>query len=143
MLNSMSCVSLMVLQSDDIHSVGQTGAIVFNLMENFLGKVYQLYTDNFCNLFELVKYMLKQNTYRCDTLRSDRKSNPKEVTKAKLKKGDIVSKSGDGAIVSKWKYKRDVLIISNMHTHKMVGVWNRGGEKKMKPNIIRDYNEDM
>ena len=59
MLNSMSCVSLMVLQSDDIHSLGQTGAIVFNLMENFLGKGYQLYTDNFCNLFELVKYMLK------------------------------------------------------------------------------------
>ena len=54
-LNSLSCVSLMVLQSDDIHSLGQTEAIVFNLIENFLGKVYQLYTDNFCNLFELVK----------------------------------------------------------------------------------------
>ena len=87
--------------------------------------------------------MLKQNTCRCDTLRSEPKYNPKEVTKARLKKGDIESKSGGGAIVSKWKYKRDVLIISNMHTHKMIGVWNRGGEKKMKPNIIRDYNESM
>ena len=83
----------------DIHSLGQTGAIVLNLMENFLGKGYQLYTDNFYNSFELAKYMLTQNTCMYGTLRSDRKSNLKEVTKAKLKKGDVVSRSRDGVIV--------------------------------------------
>ena len=30
----------------DIHSLGQTGAIL-NLMENFLGKGYELYANNF------------------------------------------------------------------------------------------------
>ena len=34
-------------------------------------------------------------------------------------------------------------MINNMHTHEMVGVLNKRGEKKMKPNIIRDYNEGM
>ena len=33
----------------DIHSMGHTGAIVLNFMENFLGKGYQLYTNNFYN----------------------------------------------------------------------------------------------
>ena len=71
-----------------------------------------------------------------DTLRSAHKPNPKEVTKAKFKKGDAVSRSRDGIIVSKWKDKRDILIISNIHTQKIVKVSNRRGEKKMKPNII-------
>ena len=127
----------------DIHSLGQTGAIVLHLMENLLGKGYELYTDNFYNSFELAKHMLTENTYICGTLRNDRKSNPKEVTKAKLKKGDVVSRSRDGVIVTKWKDKRDVLMISNMHTHEMIEVSNRRGEKKMKPTIIRDYNAGM
>ena len=112
-------------------------------MENFRGKGYHLYTNNFYNSFELAKYMLTQNTYICGILRSAHKSNPKEVTKAKLKKGDVVSRSRDGIIVSKWKDKRDILITSNIRTQKIVKVLNRRGEKKMKPNIIRDYNEGM
>ena len=100
-------------------------------------------TDNFYNSFELAKYMLTQNTYICGTLRSDYKSNAKEVMKAKPKKGDVVSRSRDGVIVSKWKDKRDVLMISNMHTHEIVQVSNSRGEKKIKLNTIRDYNEGM
>ena len=34
-------------------------------------------------------------------------------------------------------------MINNMHTHEMVGVLNKRGEKKMNPNIIREYNEGM
>ncbi|XP_065663012.1 piggyBac transposable element-derived protein 4-like [Hydra vulgaris] len=33
------------------HLLGQTGAIVLDLMEKFLGKGYHLYTDNFYNFF--------------------------------------------------------------------------------------------
>ena len=123
----------------DIHWLGQTGVIVLNLMENFLGKGYQLY------IVTSIIHLNKQSTcsHIGGTLRSDRKSNPKEVMRAKLKKGDVVSRSRDGVIASKWKDKRDVLMINNMHTHEMVGVLNKRGEKKMKPNIIRDYNEGM
>ena len=34
-------------------------------------------------------------------------------------------------------------MISNMHTHEMVEVSNWRAEKKMKPNIIQDYNEGI
>ncbi|KAK9703402.1 Transposase IS4 [Popillia japonica] len=45
--------------------------------------------------------------------------------------------------VCKWKDKRDVLTISNMHSVEMVEVSNRNGKVSMKPNIIRDYNKGM
>ena len=46
-------------------------------------------------------------------------------------------------MVAKWKDKRDVLMISNLHSLQMIEVTNRRGEKKMKPNIIKDYNQFM
>ncbi|XP_065662617.1 piggyBac transposable element-derived protein 4-like [Hydra vulgaris] len=125
------------------HLFDQTGAIVLDLMEKFLGKGYHLYTDNFYNSFELTKHMINQKTYICGTLRTDRKSNPKECTKAKLKQGDVISRSREGVVVAKWKDKRDVLMISNLHSLQMIEVTNRRGEKKMKPNIIKDYNQCM
>ena len=81
----------------DIHWLGQTGVIVLNLMENFLGKGYQLY------IVTSIIHLNKQSTcsHIGGTLRSDRKSNPKEVMRAKLKKGDVVSRSRDGVIASK------------------------------------------
>ena len=127
----------------DKHLLGQTGAIVLDLMEKFLGKGYHLYTDSFYNSFELTKHMINQKTYICGTLRTDRKSNPKECTKAKLKQGDVISRSREGVGVAKWKDKRDVLMISNLHSLQMIEVTNRRGEKKMKPNIIKDYNQYM
>ena len=87
--------------------------------------------------------MIKKKTYNCGTLRSDRKSNPKEVTKSKLKKGEVISRSGEGIVVFKWKDKRDVLVISNLHGLKMVELANKRREKKMKPNMVRDYNNGM
>ena len=66
-----------------------------------------------------------------------------EVTKSKPKKGEVISRSREGIVVSKWKDKCDVLMISNMHELKMVEVANKRGEKKMKPNMVRDYNSGM
>ena len=60
------------------------------------------------------------------------------MTKSKLKKGEVISRSREGIVVSKWKDKRDVLMISNMHEVKMVEVANKRGE-----NMVRDYNNGM
>ena len=114
----------------DPDSIGQTGAVVLDLMEQFLDQGYCLDTDNYYNSFELSKHLIKKKTYNCGTLRSDCKSNPKEVTKSKLKKGEVISRSREGVVVSKWKDKCDVLMISNMYEIKMVEVANKREEKK-------------
>ena len=84
------------------------------------------------------------STYICGTLNNRRKGIPEEVKKAKLNKGDHIWRRSDDVVVSKWKDKREVLTISNKHTEpQMVLVTNRRGDQKMKPNIVRDYNDGM
>uniref|UniRef100_A0A0L8HB68 PiggyBac transposable element-derived protein domain-containing protein n=1 Tax=Octopus bimaculoides TaxID=37653 RepID=A0A0L8HB68_OCTBM len=100
--------------------LGHSGQVVLSLMDEFLDKDYILYTNDYYNSVPLTKAMPQRSTYICGTLRSD------EV------------------VVYKWKDKRDVLTISNMHQVEMVDVINRNGKKKSKkPNIVRDYNNGI
>ena len=112
-------------------------------MEDFLGKGYTVFADNYYNSVKLTNFMSKKQTYICGTLRSDRKGNPKEVVSKKLKKGEVEWKRRETVVVSKWKDKRDVLTISNKHKLELVPVKNKRGEVRMKPNIVRDYNNGM
>ena len=111
-------------------------------MEGLLGKGYRLFMDHYYNSFELAKHMLEEKTYMCGTLRNDRTANPLAIIKAKLAKGDVVHRSRDG-VVAKWKDKRDVSTISNMYAVEMVETTNGRGQKKQKPNIVKDYNDRM
>ena len=45
--------------------------------------------------------------------------------------------------VAKSKDKRDVLMISNTGIPKMRTVTNRRGNKKQKPNIVKNYHNSM
>ena len=45
--------------------------------------------------------------------------------------------------VSKWKDKREVLMISTKHTHSMVNTTNRREQVKVKPQAVNDYNVNM
>ena len=69
------------LPYQDIHGLGQTRAIVMKLMEDFLGKGYCVYTDNYYNSVALTKQMGINKTYVCGTLKADHRGNPKEVVK--------------------------------------------------------------
>uniref|UniRef100_A0A0L8GQM5 PiggyBac transposable element-derived protein domain-containing protein n=1 Tax=Octopus bimaculoides TaxID=37653 RepID=A0A0L8GQM5_OCTBM len=93
--------------------LGHLGQVVLSLMDEFLDKGYILYTDNYYNSVPLTK---KEES---EWIRSDK------------------------VVVCKWKDKRDVLIISNMHQVEMVDVINHNGKKSKKPNIVRDYNNGM
>lgn len=120
-----------------------TAQVVLDLMDGFLNKGYILYADNFYNSVPLTKTLTGQNTYLCGTLRSNRKDNPKEVVNQKLLRGELSYLRSDSVIVCKWKDKRDVLTISNMHEVELVDVPNRNGKVSNKPNIVRDYNLGM
>ena len=55
----------------------------------------------------------------------------------------MIWRSKNDITVCKWKDKREVLTMSNAHNPEMVKVSNRRGKEKMKPNIVRDYNNSM
>lgn len=125
------------------NNLGHTAGVVLHLLEDYLDKGYTVYMDNFYNSVTLTKLLNTRKTYVCGTLRNNRKGNPKDVVNRKLKKGECIWQQNGPVIVCKWKDKRDVLSISNMHAVEMVEVSNRNGKISMKPNIIRDYNNGM
>ena len=129
---------------EDPGQLGQSGAVIMHLMSDYLEKGYQIYCDNYYNGIPLTKALTAKSTNICGTLRKSRKYLPKNVMKAKLKKGEYTWQSLDSTVVCKWKDKREVLTISNLHpTVELIGVKNRRGNIKMKPNTVKDYNADM
>ena len=128
---------------NDEHNLGQTAAVVLKLMNPFLNKGYHVFTDNNYNSVALTEFLSKQGMYLTGTLRKDRKGNPKAVTAAKLKKGEMIWRIKDDVSVCKWKDKRDVFTISNAHSPTLIKVMNRLGKEKEKLNIVRDYNDSM
>ncbi|CAG5057771.1 unnamed protein product [Parnassius apollo] len=122
---------------------GPTIKIITDLLDEYLNKGYKVYTDNYYNSVELTRKMSANETYLCGTLQSTRKGNPKVVTSAKLKKGKMIWRRKGEVAVCKWKDKRDVLTISNMHNPEMITIRNRRNLLKLKPNIVVDYNNGM
>ena len=87
--------------------------------------------------------MTGRSTYICGTLRFDRKENLKDLVTKKLKKGELFWKRSDSVVTCKWRDKREVLTVSNMHQIEMVDCMNRNKKVTKKSNTVRDYNSGM
>lgn len=75
--------------------------------------------------------------------KTNRKSLPLEVVKAKIKKGEIIgTENKNGLVFSKWKDKRDVYTLCTCHNLDIVetGKKNKNQENIMKPKVIIYYN---
>lgn len=77
------------------------------------------------------------------TLRANRRGNPKNMLSKKLNKGDAIWKRKGKVVVTKWKDKRDVRMISSCHKHEMVKITPKRGAEKVKPQCVLDYNAHM
>ncbi|XP_067614902.1 piggyBac transposable element-derived protein 4-like isoform X2 [Eurosta solidaginis] len=118
-------------------------AIVYRLVTPYFGKGHHLFLDNYYNSINLSHDLLLLKTHTTGTLRSNRKGNPIEVTKKKLKTGQYIWKRQGKVYVSKWYDKRDVLCITTGYSPRMVITKNRFGVEKSKPLEIVRYNEFM
>lgn len=115
--------------------------IVQELSEPFLNCGRTLVVDNWYASVELAELLNSKQTHLVGTLRTNRKSNPKEVTAKKLKKGEISSmRSSSNILVLKWRDKRELCMISSKHHSQMVKLSVRG-KTIMKPKVVMDYNE--
>lgn len=82
-------------------------------------------------------------TNACDTVRKRRHGIPR--IEKKLKEGEVTFLSSDNLLVMKWKDKKDVYMLSTMHTEEFVNVPKRYRKKKIvqKPSCVCDYNKFM
>ncbi|KAJ8937948.1 hypothetical protein NQ318_013204 [Aromia moschata] len=115
--------------------------VVLNLSEELLGSGRICVIDNWYTSLQLAHILLDKHTHCLGTLRSNRKGNPNEVIKKKLKKDEVVAQENErGICVLKWRDKRDVLVLSTCHSNETVQVQRRG-KKINKPQAIIDYNK--
>lgn len=123
--------------------IGLAADVVLRLSQNYLKEGRILVTDNYYTSLPLAHALLDKTTHTVGTLRKNRKGLPKEIISAKLKKGEITGKESQlGVVISKWKDKRDVLMLSTYHnlTITNTGKKDRKKEDIKKPISIIDYN---
>lgn len=114
--------------------------IVLELSEPYLDCGRTLYVDNWYTSIELAESLNDRQTHLVGTLRANRKSNPKDVTQKKLKRGEVVSmRSFSNILVLKWKDKRDLYMLSTKHNSEMISIDHRG-KCIEKPKVVIDYN---
>ncbi|KAL4134748.1 hypothetical protein QTP88_006465 [Uroleucon formosanum] len=114
--------------------------IVLELSEPYLDCGRTLYVDNWYISIELAESLNSRQTHLVRTLRANRKSNPKDVTQKKLKRGEVISmRSFSNILVLKLKNKRDLYILSTKHNSEMISIDHRGKYIE-KPKVVIDYN---
>jgi len=119
--------------------------VVLQLMNDYLYKGRTLIIDNYYTSLNLAHILLSKDTHMVGTLRKNAKGFPKDITNAKIKKGEIKGKEDDkGVVVIIWKDKRDVRMVSTKHGIEMIstGKTSRNGDVIKKPEAIIFYNKN-
>ena len=76
------------------------------------------------------------------TLRLSRKDVPQRVKENKFKKGELVVQHSGPVSILKWKYKKDVTMISTYHGEEKRVKRTKCKQEKQKPVSVLDYNEN-
>lgn len=121
--------------------------LIMELKDGLLYEGRVLYMDNFYNSPKLAKMLYDQKTHVVGTLRINHLNIPKDLTKLKLKPGEVQYRTCYPITVLVWHDKRDVNITTTLHDASMdvvPGKTNRQtGQPISKPKAIIDYNHHM
>lgn len=128
-----------------IQSLGKSGSIVIQLAEKLLGKGYRLYLDNWYTSVALARYLSKNQTGICGTIRKNRGKFPASFTTSKLERGSAVFVSKKNIMAIRYKDRKDVYLISTLHKPEVAVTKKkkRDGTPIEKFTIIDDYNKNM
>lgn len=122
--------------------IGKSGAIVETLIKPYLGKGHTLYIDNWYPSPALFKFLHNNCTNACGAVRKRRKGMPK--IDERLERGEATFRSSNNLLVLKWMDKKEVYMLSTMHTAEFKTVIRHGGKKVIhKPVCVLDYNNSI
>ena len=128
-----------IVEEDSSH----VQSVVKKLLKDFVEKGHTVYLDNFYTSVPLAEYLFKKKTTLVGTIRENRKGNHKPTMNTKLKKGEVVWKRKGPVLLTNWRDKRNVRMISTAHGHRMIETQSKRGVMKTKPKCVLDYNEHM
>ena len=149
-----SCIGTTATMDPDCNTTTRT---VMSLAEKcgVLDKGHCIYFDNYYTSPQLLEELLYRDTLGCGTVRLNRKGLPKAVCKAKLKQKEVCFRrtydfdtDAPGPMLAlKWCDKRDVSMLSTMHT--AFEKWTGKNDRTIhhnpvyKPTCIVDYIQHM
>ncbi|CAK9816234.1 PiggyBac transposable element-derived protein 4 [Anthophora plagiata] len=126
----------------EIKGIGKSGAIVESLMKPYLGKGHTLFVDNWYTSPALFNLLHNNRTNACGTVNKRRSGMPK--FNDRLEKGEASFRSSNNLLAVKWIDKKEVYMLSTMHTAVFATVSRRGRERVVqKPVGVLDYNNSM
>ena len=140
--------------------VKKTTKIVLDLLQksNLLDLGHHVYMDNYYNSPQLLNKLLEDKTHGAGTVKTNRKGLSEAVKRAGhhkgsckkedehgLKPGEMCFRRNDKLLFLKWKDKRDVYILSSIHTANKATKIQRNfrGEQITKPVPVLEYNKYM
>ncbi|KAJ8953373.1 hypothetical protein NQ318_023490 [Aromia moschata] len=126
----------------DYKDLPVSSQVVMTLLKPLLNLGYTLTMDNFYNSPQLADLLLTHKTDVYGTLKLSRKEVPNELKSKKLKKGETASYQRGKVTILKWKDKKEIALISTVHSNTCVEIEKRG-ETKVKPKVVVDYNDTM
>jgi len=114
-----------------------------SLVEGLEHKGHHVYMDNYYSSPALFSALKQVGFGACGTVRINRRGMPKQVTAAKLKKGEMTSSEvKNGMLALKWQDKRPVNMLSTIHDNSRVTkrrrTWLAAGgiEEVEKPTMV-------
>ena len=120
------------------------------LLGDLKGKGYHLYMDNFYNSVQMTDHLQQCATHVCGTLRKNRGAPPviNKASVTTLKKGEFLSRHNGKVLVTAWRDKKVVKVLTTVHEDKMVNVTqrqkgHRHGVTVPKPVAVEQYNKYM
>uniref|UniRef100_A0A8C5R0Q0 PiggyBac transposable element-derived protein domain-containing protein n=1 Tax=Leptobrachium leishanense TaxID=445787 RepID=A0A8C5R0Q0_9ANUR len=124
--------------------MGTSGKIVWDLLFPLMNKGYHLYVDNFYASVPLFKLLYCFDTAACGTVRKNRVGFPAQLVRTRLKSGETSALRQEELLAVKYRDKKDVYLLSTIHTERSVEVSVRGrAERIRKPVCIKAYNRHM
>ena len=103
-----------------LHANGLAHGVVVSLLDEFFGKGYTLYTNNFYTSPLLCEDLLQKGIYSCGTVRINKKQFPKALLdkSSKLKRGESVFCHHGHITAVKWLDRKEVFAMSTKFTNK-------------------------
>ena len=127
-------------------SCGLPAAVVKTLMHPLLGVGHVLYCDNWYTSPALFKFLLDNNTGACGTCKRNGRGMPPLPSKREMRQNEIKYIEAQKCLITSWRDKRDVHIMSTVHHPIMEKSKKRDpvtNNFKWKPQAIIDYNINM
>ena len=101
--------------------------------------------DNYFTSPALFDDLFQRKINVCGTVRHNRRGMPRDIgpKSLKMKRGDIATRVRGTLRAVRWKERRDVYVLTNMHALPVEGNFTDESGQAIRPRVVEDYNPHM